>query len=180
MFLVRRAGLFVKALNTGIAVRPATCAQGEAMSEQIAGKILGIALRTGIRAPMKEVPRAVAVENGGLEGDLAGDPARGISLLAAKQWQEVVRSLGTVLLWHTRRANVLVDADTLQSLIGKTIRLGEMVEVIVTGEAEPCGLMDEIRPGLREALKADCRGGVLGRIIKGGTFAVGDRLTVRG
>ena len=128
---------------------------------------------------MKEVPRAVASENGGLQGDVAEEPDRGISLMSARQWQEVVRSLGTVLLWHSRRANVLVDADTLQPLIGKTIRIGETVEVLVTGEAGPCALMDEIRPGLREALKPDCRGGVLGRIVKGGTFAVGDRVTVR-
>ena len=127
---------------------------------------------------MKELSRAVAIENGGLEGDIACEQDRGISFLASGQWQEVVRSLGTILLWHDRRANVLVDADTLQPFIGKVVRLGASVEVQVTGEATPCALMDKIRPGLREILKPDCRGGVLGRIVKGGTFAVGDAVTV--
>jgi MOSC domain-containing protein YiiM len=149
------------------------------MDKRHVGKILGIALRTGIRAPMKDVSRAVAVEHGGLEGDIGSEPDRGISLLASKQWQEVVRSLGTVMLWHTRRANVLVDADTLAPLIGKTVRLGGDVEIMVIGEAEPCARMDEVRPGLRELLRQDCRGGVLGRIIKGGAFAVGDAVTVQ-
>jgi MOSC domain-containing protein YiiM len=125
------------------------------------------------------VRRAVGIENNGLEGDIVSDQDRGICLLASKQWQEVVRLLGTVLLWHARRANVLVDADTLAPAIGKTIKLGDTVEVLVTGEASPCALMDEIRPGLREILKADCRGGVLGRIVKGGAFTVGDTVTVR-
>jgi MOSC domain-containing protein YiiM len=148
------------------------------MDKPQVGKVLGIALRTGPRTPMKDVSRAVAIENAGLEGDADTRPDRGISLLASKQWQEVVRSLGTVMLWHTRRANVLVEADTLAPLIGKTLRLGSSVEIMVTGEAEPCATMDEVRPGLRELLRQDCRGGVFARIVKGGTFAVGDAVTM--
>jgi len=149
------------------------------MDTRQVGKILGIALRPGVKAPMKDVNRAVAVENAGLQGDIASEPDRGITLLSLKQWQEVVRALGTVMLWHTRRANVLVDADSLAPTVGKTIRLGDTVEVLVTGEAEPCAAMDQVRPGLREVLRPDCRGGVYGRIVKGGTFAVGDAVTMQ-
>lgn len=149
-------------------------------NEQRVGKVLAIALRTGASEPMKDVAQAVAVENGGLVGDIASEPDRGILLLALKQWEEVIRALGTVMLWHTRRANLLVDAATLAGLIGKTIRIGPDVLVAVTAEAIPCAEMDRVRPGLREILRADCRGGVYGRIVKGGKFAVGDLVVVRG
>jgi MOSC domain-containing protein YiiM len=138
---------------------------------------MAILLRQSSRGPIKEVSTANAIEGSGLEGDHADEPDRGVSFLASGQWQEVTRSLGTVLLWHARRANVLVHADSLADLIGKTVQIGETV-IAITKEATPCALMDEVRPGLREVLKPDCRGGVLGRVVKGGRFRVGDRLQV--
>ncbi len=101
------------------------------------------------------------------------DPDRGISLISHPQWQEAMKEMGLDLPWHTRRANVLVDAPSLEHLVGKTIALGT-IRVEITMECTPCGLMDKFQPGLKAALKPDFRGGVLGRIVQGGTFGVGD------
>ena len=141
------------------------------------GKILGIAVRPGVREPMRPLDRATVIKDAGLEGDVPANPDRGITFLSSVQWQEVTRLLGTVLLWHTRRANVLVECDSLAHLIGKTIKIGPII-VAVKGESEPCALMDEIRPGLRDVLTPDCRGGVFGRVIEGGVFSVGDVITL--
>lgn len=137
------------------------------------GKVLGIALRCANKEEMREVREATCVENGGIEGDPTSSPDRGITLIASEQWKQVTTELGVELPWWTRRANVLIETNALGSLIGSRIRLGD-VEVQVCDETRPCGLMDQLKPGLRAALKPDQRGGVNGRIVKGGILRVGD------
>jgi MOSC domain-containing protein YiiM len=144
-------------------------------NEETIGRVLAIAVRSGARRPMIEIVQALARVDGGLEGDYAARGARGISFLAAAQWKAVTRELSADLPWHTRRSNVLVDAAGLAHLIGRRIRLGE-IEVRVKGETAPCGLMDTLHPGLRAALHGECRGGVYGRVLRGGQFRVGDAL----
>ncbi len=141
------------------------------------GRVLSIALRCREKDKMTEVPEAAAVQNGGLEGDLASRPERGITFIAARQWEEVQRELGVEIPWYTRRANVLVDADSLGHLIGRRIRVGE-AEVQVHAETEPCGLMDRLEPGLRLALTPDCRAGVHGRVVRAGRIRVQDEIVL--
>lgn len=149
------------------------------MSEQLVGTIVGIAIRSAKNGPMKEIPEAVAVSRRGIEGDLPSSPARGITLISSVQWRQVIRQLGEDLPWHARRSNVLVDAPELGKLIGRKILLGS-VQMEVEGETEPCGLMDQICPGLREVLIPDCRGGVHGSVVLGGRFKMGDHLIACG
>lgn len=143
------------------------------------GKVLGIALRGKDKREMREVAQAACIENGGIEGDPASSTDRGITLIATGHWKLATRELGVELPWWTRRANVLVDCESLGELIGSRIRLGE-VEVLVCDETRPCGLMDELHPGLRAALKPDRRAGVHGRIVQGGTLKVGATVSVLG
>ena len=147
------------------------------MSEQVIAEVLDIALRTGVGGPMRRVAEAVAVENAGLQGDVPSTQGRGITFISSEQWAEVVGELGRELPWHTRRANVLLRAVGLSDWIGRCILLGE-VEVEITLESKPCKLMDRLAPGLRDALSPDCRGGVAGRVVKGGIIRVGDTARV--
>lgn len=143
----------------------------------VVGKVMGIAVRTGPRSPMHEIDQAEAAADGGLVQDIKKVSVdRGITLISARQWRQVLRELGVELPWHTRRANVLIDADGLGGLIGRTLRLGG-ITVQVTGETRPCELMNELQPGLREALRPDCRGGVTCRVVSGGSVRVGDELS---
>ena len=89
---------------------------------------------------------------------------------------DIVRELGVELPWHTRRANLLVDGIRLADLIGQCTRVGE-VELTINAETKPCGYMDELHPGLKDALSPDCRAGVYGRVTKAGEVKVGDRVT---
>lgn len=147
------------------------------MSEQLVGKVLAIALRDADKTVMHEVADATAIENGGLVGDPPSSPDRGVTLLASGQWKLVTDQLGANLPWWTRRANVLVEADSLAHLIGCRIRLGD-VELQVIAETKPCGLMDKLHNGLRAALTPDVRAGVYGRVVKAGSFRIGDAVTL--
>lgn len=147
------------------------------MSVAEIGQVLAIAVRSAVRGPMRELHEARAETNAGLEGDVKVSPDRGLTLLASRQWQAVQRELNVDLPWHTRRANLLIQCDGLGHLIGRTLRIGP-VRLKVTGESRPCGRMDELHPGLREALRPDCRGGVHGRVVAGGRVRVGDIVTV--
>ena len=143
------------------------------MEERVIGKVLKIALRTRPKGPMQEVLEASGSENGGLSGDVNSRPDRGITFLASQQWAQATGELEKELPWHTRRANVLVDAVSLAELIGQTISVGD-VRVQINAETRPCSLMDRLEPGLKAALTPDCRAGVYGRILNDGQLRVGD------
>jgi MOSC domain-containing protein YiiM len=140
-------------------------------------RVLAIALRTAMAGPMQLVEEADGAVDAGLSGDLPVKPDRGVTLLSNEQWQETLADLKVDLPWHTRRANVLIEGVRMGDLLGKTVRLGAM-RLEVTGETEPCALMDFLHDGLMHALKDDCRAGVLCRVLNGGMIRVGDTLVV--
>ncbi len=140
-------------------------------------RVTAIAVRTAVDGPMREIERAAVAVDGGVDGDVDCTPDRGITFISSRQWRRVVRELGAELPWHTRRANVLVDAPELGGWIGQTIRVGG-VEVAVKAETKPCGLMDQLHRGLKHALAPECRGGVYGRVTQAGSFGVGDKITI--
>lgn len=147
------------------------------IAQEPIGRIKAIALRTPNTGPMRLVESAHATVGEGIDGDVKVSPSRGITFLATGQWGAVCRQLDVDLPWHTRRANVLVEADSLVDLIGRNIRFGEVV-VAIKAETRPCELMDTYQAGLREALSPECRAGVYGRVMEGGRFAVGDMVTI--
>lgn len=146
-----------------------------------AGSVVGcverIAIKTAVGGAMQEVDDALADVDGGLAGGVRPSSRRGITFIANGAWRTVMSELAVEIPWHTRRANVLVDAERLGQLIGKTVQLGDVVVEIIA-ETRPCDLMDTFQPGLREALKPDCRAGVYGRVVTGGRFRVGDTLRI--
>jgi MOSC domain-containing protein YiiM len=146
------------------------------------GSVLDIAVRTrGAQVkvgPMRTLPRVTAQKGAGLAEDVAcTDPRRGITLLSSGHWKDVVRELGADIPWHTRRANILIDAGPLGSLIGKTVRIGP-VRLRIHDETRPCALMDRLHQGLRATLGPDCRAGVHGEILEAGEIQIGDEVVV--
>jgi len=148
-------------------------AENIAIANGTIGRVLSIAVRSARRGDMREIAQAKAVKGGGIAGDIKSVPDRGITLLASVQWLQATQQLQVDLPWHTRRANVLIEAERLDDLVGRTIRIGD-VQIEIVGESKPCGLMDWLHKGLREALQPDGRGGVYGRVVRDGTFKVGD------
>lgn len=144
------------------------------------GNVAGIARRERPRAEMETLLTADVCETEGVEGDRRGavaEDGRRVTVLFAGQWEEVCRQLEADLPWSVRRANLLIEGLDNPRAEGARLTAGEAV-LEVTGECDPCSRMDEIHPGLREALTEDWRGGVTCRVLRGGAVAVGDAVSV--
>lgn len=142
-------------------------------NDNLVGHIISIAIKTATGGPMRETQKAEAEKDGGLVGGAKPTPKRGITFIASGAWRTACKDLNVTLPWHTRRANVLIDAPSLGHLIGKTIQFGNVI-VNVLAETRPCDLMDKFQPGLKNALVPDVRAGVYGRVISAGDFRIGD------
>ena len=141
------------------------------------GVVRGLAVRPGDRQPMIEVTEARAKTGRGFEGDPRAKGKRGLTLLDTECWVQAVSQLDSVLPWHTRRANVLVEGLNLSATIGERLSIGEVV-LHVWGASTPCDEMDELHPGLKDALQPDMRGGVYGEVLNDGLIHLGDRVEV--
>ncbi len=146
------------------------------MASQAPGEIVSIHICVGHRKPMESVESANAIARFGLESDghATSDPGRsGRQVLLMDR--ETLARLG--LAPGDIRENITTSGVELYSLApGRKVSLGQTTVVEITGECEPCGRMDEIRPGLQGAL--DGHRGMLARVLDGGTVAVGDAVRV--
>ncbi|TFG85777.1 MAG: molybdenum cofactor biosysynthesis protein, partial [Chromatiales bacterium] len=125
------------------------------------GQVLGIARRNVKRGPMQLLEQAGISIAAGVDGDTRGKPGRRqVTVLSASAWVEACDLANTDQPWLARRANVLVDGLDLRFCEGAVLHLGDDIELLVTGELEPCERMDEASPGLRLALADGWRGGV--------------------
>jgi MOSC domain-containing protein YiiM len=153
-----------------------------------AGRLGGIARRDRPRGSIETLSRVAVTCEGGIEGDYKGAVAPGrssrrqVSLIEAESWAEAMAELGLAgaeaLPWHWRRANLLVEGLRLPREPGKVIAIGPSLRIEVTVECDPCSRMEEILPGLWNALEPDWRGGLLGRVLSDGEIAVGDEVRI--
>lgn len=145
------------------------------------GRLVGIAVRSGHRAPMQTLERALVAVGGGVEGDYKGakHPRRGVTVLAREDWEAALAdlSIGGAIDWTARRANLLVEGVQLPRAIGGIVRIGPAL-IEVTYPTTPCKRMDEVRDGLKKALYPDWRGGITARVVEGGEIALGDKVAV--
>lgn len=137
------------------------------------GIVRALAVRPGDHEKMVEHFKARATKGKGLDGDERAKGKRGITFLDADRWFDVIAELDTVLPWHTRRANVLVQGIDLSQTIGMRLRVGEVI-VHIWGETKPCDEMEELCKGLKAFLKPHMRGGVHGEVLSGGLIRVND------
>ena len=144
------------------------------MPTGLTGTVLGNARREVKRGPMLPLERVEVALAAGVTGDTRGRPGpRQVTVLSAGAWLEACAIAGTDLPWLARRANILVDGLDLRYAVGAVLHLGDGVELLVTGELDPCRRMDAVSPGLRLALADDWRGGVTCRVQRGGWLMAG-------
>ncbi len=142
------------------------------------GRVAGIARRDKKRAPMETLETAEISKDTGVANDFRGKPGpRQVTLLSAEVWESVCGQLGKELPWTTRRANLLVDGLELPRQAGSIIEIGA-ARLEVTMETDPCSRMEEQCAGLKAALEPDWNGGVLCRVIQGGSISIGDSVTL--
>ena len=153
------------------------------------GRVEAILLRPGRREPVRPVDTALAVAHRGLDGDrsavrLAPSGKRHVTLVQAEHLAAVGALLGQGPVDPARlRRNVVVAGLNLlaaRSLFRDRplrLRLGDAVLLEVTGPCDPCSHMEEVLgAGGYNAMRG--HGGVTARVCEGGTFRVGDAVTV--
>ena len=138
----------------------------------MSGSVVSIQICVGHREPMKSVESADLVAGYGIEGDRhatsRGPRTRRQVLLMD------VETLGAFgLEGGQTRENVTTKGIDLHALpAGARVALGDEAVVEITGFCDPCGRMDELRDGLREAMVD--RRGMLATVVEGGGVRVGD------
>ena len=134
--------------------------------------VVNLQLCPGNRLPMEPVTAAKAIENLGLAGDqhARADSKRQVLLIEAETLEKLGLRAGDV------RENITTRGIALMELpLGTRLCIGEAIFEL-TVECEPCNLMDQLRPGLKETLKG--QRGMLARVAHSGTLSVGDAILI--
>lgn len=154
----------------------------------MAGRVVSIHIAPEARAPMVSVPQVRAVAGRGLEGDRyfkqtgtysqAAGGDRELTLIELEAIQAFCREYETEIAPGDARRNLVTEGVSLNALVGKTFRVGE-VRARGLMLCEPCQhLADlaqvEVLPGLVH------RGGLRAEILRSGRVAVGDPIRVEG
>lgn len=134
------------------------------------GQIVAL-FRPGARGErMQPIVEATVIEDFGFEGDRKARPGSKRQVLLMDQ--------------ETSEAFGLAPGDVDENIVtlglpvnelqrGQHVTIGEVV-LEVTIECAPCHKMDEIRPGLREAMRH--QRGMLTRVLRGGKIRAGDMI----
>ena len=130
---------------------------------------------------MDPVDEVVAVGGRGLKGGADFDRSRHLTLIEKEVFANLKQELdgGQELEGGVdpamRRANFLVSGVQLADTPGRTLVVGDL-RIRIQGETKPCGIMDEAREGLRDALESQWRGGVHGSVLNDAVVRVGDEV----
>lgn len=109
----------------------------------------------------------------GIVGSADQGSWRQVTIIATREWDQVVEALATPVDPSIRRANLLVSGIELAHTRHQVLRVGSC-RLRVRGETRPCNLMDEAEPGLRTALAPQWRGGVFAKVLDDGHITIGD------
>jgi MOSC domain-containing protein YiiM len=140
------------------------------------GKVEAIWSKRAHGGVMDSADQATLVEGEGLVGDANFGATRQVTVIEKEVFDRIAAELsdsGPVM----RRANIMVSGIRLENSRDQVLTLGD-VKIRIRGETRPCELMDEQRPGLRNALDLYWGGGVHGSVIQGGELRVGDAATI--
>lgn len=141
-----------------------------------AGKVEWIGVRPERRAPLAGQAKIEAIAGYGLAGDHYASKNNGkrqVTLIQAEHLDAVARLLGRPGIEAAPlRRNVLVSGINLYALRDRKFRIGGVL-LEGSGTCDPCSRMEEVLgEGGYNAMRG--HGGIIARILEGGTFIVGD------
>ncbi|MDX6639854.1 MAG: hypothetical protein QOF12_865 [Solirubrobacteraceae bacterium] len=127
------------------------------------------------------VPRALAVEGLGLQGDRyfngegtffeEGKPGQALTLIEAEALEGLLADTGIALAAEDAGRNVVTRGVDLEALIGRRFRIGD-VECRGDRPCDPCAtLQRRTAPGVLRGLAG--RGGLRADILRGGELVTG-------
>jgi MOSC domain-containing protein YiiM len=124
---------------------------------------------------MDAVEHATLTAGRGIEGNADRGGRRQVTILDRDRWDELMRESGALEDPSERRANLLLSGLSLFESRGRIVRIGA-VRLRIGGETRPCERMDDVLPGLQEAMRSRWGGGVFAEVIAGGEIAIGDEV----
>ena len=116
----------------------------------------------------------------GIPGDYrsGGNKRRQLTLIEEEALAETAKILGRPVPEGASRRQVVIRGLDLNTLIGHSIRIGDIV-LAIERYCAPCQRMnEEIGPGGRDALR--WKAGVTCRVVMGGMLRVGERVVLDG
>lgn len=127
---------------------------------------------------MTSVTHARITTAAGVDGEFRGKPGdRQVVVVAREGWEAACRELGAQLDWKLRRGNLYVEGVALYDSTSAQLKIGDAL-LEITGECDPCWVMDKQHEGLRKALTPEWRAGVACRVLQDGAIAVGDAVAI--
>ena len=156
------------------------------------GRLERILLRSEKRGTIESTSEALAISGQGLQGDhqasgrthRSGPSKRQITLIQSEHLPVIAALTGhpdvdPVAL----RRNLMISglnllaARALFADCPLVLRIGDEVQLEITGPCEPCSRMEStLGPGGYNAMRG--HGGVTAKVLAGGTLRTGDRVTV--
>ena len=131
------------------------------------GTVAKIWLKRFKRGPMDPVFAAELVPARGLRGNANQGGRRQVTIIDEASFADAGVDPSA------RRANVMLRGLDLRASRGRILRLGQC-RLRILGETRPCERMEEAKPGLREYLRHEWRGGVFAEVLDGGLVSLGD------
>ena len=152
------------------------------------GKVVSIHIAAAAAAPIESVAEVMALAGCGLEGDryaaklgtFSNDPGSGrdVTLIESEAIEALKRDYNVTLGAGESRRNIVTQGISLNHLVGKEFRVGE---IVLRGRrlCEPCSHMEKltVKGAMRGLIH---RGGLRAEIVKGGTIRVGDVIDIGG
>lgn len=123
--------------------------------------------------PMVEVKTATLIAGKGMVGNANQGGKRQVTFIEKEVWQSLMDELGENHPPSDRRANVMLSNCPLMETTGQILKIGPCLFEI-TGETEPCEVMNSVSHGLFPLMGHNWGGGAISKVIKGGEIKVGD------
>ena len=137
------------------------------------GRLVSIWVKRSHRGPMDAVRTAVLIPGRGIDGNADRGGRRQVTMIDAARWHSLMTELCSTRDPRERRANLLLEGIDLTGSRGRMLRVGNAL-LKVNGETRPCERMDDVLPGLQQAMRASWGGGAFAEVVEGGEIALDD------
>jgi MOSC domain-containing protein YiiM len=141
----------------------------------MAGRLEAIWRKRMKRGPMDPRDSALLVTGRGIEGNANQGGRRQVTMIEEERWSEATAEAGADLPPSSRRANLMISGLRLAGTRGRVLRIGS-TRLRIWSECTPCERMDEVFPGLKQALRPEWRGGACAQVLEGGEIRIGDEV----